>query len=236
MSDHSHWVQQHRFKMLLISLSLLLLAHPIAERWPHARVLFHLLFDLVLLVSLLSIRRYKLGFALGVFFGIPAFLSFWSRISFPRIDALTSREFDIFGNYAMGIFLAIIAVYVLRSVFEGREVTTDRLCGALSVFLLFGITWGFFYTAIELKDPGSFRFGEGLLTPGLESTDADYERSSVLFYYSFVSLTTLGFGDVTPTTSVTRTLTMWEAILGQAYLAVLVARLVGLHVSRSADV
>ncbi len=227
-------LSNHRFSLLLVALSLLILAHPVAERWADARLAFHIAFGVVLLASLFAVRRSKVGLTFGIVLGIPAFLSFWVVLALPHVGFLGSADFGAFRYYIMGAFLVVVVVFVLQSVFRGRQVTTDRLCGALCVFLLLGLVWGFTYAAIETQIPESFRFADGLL-PAVADENYQYSRSSVLFYYSFVTLTTLGFGDVTPLTPAARTLTMWEAIVGQAYLTILVARLVGLHITSGVE-
>lgn len=109
----------------------------------------------------------------------------------------------------------------------------DKIRGAICVYLLIGFAWTFGYGIIELINPGSFS--------GLAEIDANNHvgRIMQLRYFSFATMTTLGYGDILPRSPVARTLATLEAITGQIYLTVLIARLVGLHIvdstSRAGD-
>lgn len=128
-------------------------------------------------------------------------------------------------------FLGLTCSIVLRHVLAQPHVTQDSLSGALSVYLLFGAVWASVYFLVYLLDPTSFASTiDSLAAP---RQPADLSNSEATFiYYSFVTLSTLGFGDIYPTSQLTRTLSWMEAVLGQMYLAVLVARLVALQTNR----
>lgn len=121
---------------------------------------------------------------------------------------------------AGALFLATTCVVVLRHLMRPEEVTTDRIAGAVCVYLLLGAAWAFLYALVDHVRPGSF------------SLPASGGNEVVFSYYSFSTLTTLGYGDVTPLTPTARTLSWMEAVTGQIFLAVIVATLVGLRLSR----
>ena len=110
--------------------------------------------------------------------------------------------------------------YVLRS---GR-VTIDRIFAAVCVYMLIGFAWTFAYALLEEIAPGSFA-----ALPEIGRND-DVARVLRLRYFSFMTLTTVGYGDILPRSSAARTMAVLEAVMGQIYLMVLVARLVGLHI------
>ncbi|MEM7048170.1 MAG: potassium channel family protein [Acidobacteriota bacterium] len=114
-------------------------------------------------------------------------------------------------------FYGLTAVGILAKVFRPGPVTGHRLQGAIAVYLLLGLTFGIGFGLFETLNPGSFR-----ATHGLPSVEAD------LIYFSFVTLTTVGYGDITPVDPAMRSLALFEAVLGQFFLAVLIARLVAL--------
>jgi hypothetical protein len=93
------------------------------------------------------------------------------------------------------------------------------------------MAWGVLYSMLDTKWPGSFAVGSRLL----EQIQADHSRIHVFTYYSFITLTTVGYGDVTPVSAPARTCAWLEALSGQFYLAVLVAGLVGELLSKKAD-
>jgi voltage-gated potassium channel len=107
-------------------------------------------------------------------------------------------------------------------------VTWNTVCGALCVYLLAGAIWANVYLLIYLLDTGSFA-GASMVAGTLDSPGALDRHSAAFLYYSFTTLGTLGLGDVTPRSPLTRTLSWMEAVFGQVYLAVLVARLIGLQ-------
>ena len=111
--------------------------------------------------------------------------------------------------------LAMAALLLAGVLGEGR-VDAERVCAALCVYLLAGIAFGGFFAALEALGPGS------LVAPGPIDLDDTV-------YFSFVTLATLGYGDIAPAASATRALAVLEAVFGQLYLAVLIARLVSLY-------
>ena len=114
----------------------------------------------------------------------------------------------------------IAAGVALRFAMRSRRIDTEHICAALSAYLLSGIFLGLVYWVIEQVHSGSF------------STNGGFSRTGAL-YFSFVTLATLGFGDIVPKTDVTRGLAIVEGVGGQLFLAVLVARLVSAYSSSS---
>jgi len=127
---------------------------------------------------------------------------------------------------ALWIGLAIAAmVRALRFALRGRRIDSEHILAAFSVYLLAGHFYGFAYWQIESTWPGSFYLY------GAPTALGQFDLSSAT-YLSFVTIATLGFGDITPHSEVARGFVITEAVLGQFYLAVLVARLVAGYASR----
>jgi hypothetical protein len=126
------------------------------------------------------------------------------------------------------VFLVIIVILVLSYVLKSGKVTRDRIAAAICVYLLLGTIWAQAYILMEMIQPGSFASSSA---PSSTETYSDALRFDS-FYFSFVTLTTLGYGDITPKHPVARAFTVLEAIIGPLYLAILIARLVGLHISQ----
>jgi hypothetical protein len=114
-----------------------------------------------------------------------------------------------------------LALELLREVLEPGVVDTDRLYAAVSTYLAFGLLFASLYEAVAFWDPAAFKPAIG------HAGDTD-----VLFYFSLVTLSTVGYGDIVPASSQTHALAACEAILGQLYLAIMMARLVGLHLNQ----
>jgi uncharacterized membrane protein len=116
-------------------------------------------------------------------------------------------------------FFALVFLRVLKSVLTATEVDVDTLCACMAGFLLLGLNWALGYSIVAAIDPHAF----ALSIPG--QTFDDFNS----FYFSFVTLSTIGYGDITPVTHEARMLAVMEAITGMFYVAVLVARLVSIH-------
>jgi len=117
--------------------------------------------------------------------------------------------------YAVFLVMAIIAI--TKKLFSVRKVSTDTIIGGICVYILLGFLWALFYYLIYCFDKGAFSLQAQGANPNL-------------FYFSFITLTTTGYGDIFPLDKVAMVLASLEAVVGQIYLAVLIARLVGLHV------
>ncbi len=128
-------------------------------------------------------------------------------------------------NIAFGLlFLILLLVILIVQVFRTGAVTPHRIRGAIVVYLLLGGMWSFFYFAIALTIPNSFNWPTGMATGNLQAVQ------QTLTYFSFITLSTTGYGDVTPAIPLTRTLAMFEALAGQLYLVITLTRLVSLAV------
>jgi len=123
------------------------------------------------------------------------------------------------------LFMIVTASSLMRLVFKGGRVNGHRIRGAVAVYLLLGLIWALAYGIAELAVPGQTLAGSSVSAGPLK------DRLSAQVYFSFVTLTTLGYGDIAPVGAVTRTLAITEALAGQLYLAILIARLVSLGAS-----
>ena len=125
------------------------------------------------------------------------------------------------------MFFAYVTWSQFRSLLKQREVTGETISMSISVYLLLGLTWGLLYIVIFTRHPEAFSFGT---SPKVSAE----QIFPVFLYFSLTTLSTVGFGDITPVTLPARYAAVAEGISGQFYLAVLVARLVGMQMSRAA--
>jgi len=121
------------------------------------------------------------------------------------------------------VALLVFAGYVLRQVLRSGRITLHRVRGAVAAFLLFGLAWAAAYELVWRMDSGAFRLAASR-DPRLELT-----------YYSFVTLTTVGYGDITPLIPAARSLAIAEALIGQLFPAILIARLVSMEIAARAS-
>jgi hypothetical protein len=123
---------------------------------------------------------------------------------------------------AMFVFLLLATFNAFRQIAVGNDISPNRIVGAVCVYLLLGVMWSIAYTVLEYMQPGSFKGLTELVSP---TSDLDW------IYFSFVTITTLGYGDIAPLTQTARSLAVAEAIVGQFYIAVLVAGLVSAYIA-----
>jgi hypothetical protein len=131
----------------------------------------------------------------------------------------------------VGVALLVLAVVALfRHLLQARRVTTEQILASVTLMLLLGMVFAVVYAFIDLLglEPAAFEGLSEASAAGLSSP-----RSVELHYFSFVTLTTLGYGDVTPLHPLARSVAAIEALTGQLYIAVLVARLVAIHLMTS---
>jgi len=209
--------RQTRFLLLLLSLLALMILEPFLFDHTGIRFLLDIFFTVILFTSIYAVSIKKGATLIAILLALPKLASTWasSFITHPLLLLFDS----IFGI----IFIAYIIVLILRHIFRQDDVTLETIYGAIVVYILIGIMWFFLYNLTEFLHPLSFSM----------AADLTAESRKALFYFSFVTLTTLGYGDITPISAPARSLAMLEAIVGQMYIAVLIARLVGIHISQS---
>jgi hypothetical protein len=133
----------------------------------------------------------------------------------------------VVSHLANTVFLSTVAGMILISVLRDHMASMQAIFGAICVYLLIGLTWALMYSAAEYLQTDSFAIAHRSPTVRTQD-DREMTSYSQMIYFSFVTMTSLGYGDMTPRTPLTRTLTWSQAVLGQLYLTVLIARLVGL--------
>ncbi len=207
------WRLAPRYRFLLASLLLLFLLIPFTGDETIANWAVTVLFVAVLVSSLLAVG---LGSSLLAPMLVLAVLT------------LVPFRFDPGGLLTQGpdlLFMAIVAGAILRDLARRQIVTLDVLYGAGCVYLLLGLCWGKVYSIVERSWPGSFALGPRIPVPPFAPLGTD----ALLMYLSFMTLTTTGYGDVTPLSPPARIFAVLEAIGGQLFLTLMIARLVGLY-------
>ncbi len=158
-----------------------------------------------------------------------AVLAIAARFVDPFVDTtLTALVAEVLTFF----FLVSVFAIILKDIFRTSNVSTDTLVGSVCGYLILSTIFASVYAFLVILHPGSFLINAGL---GLDQAALGDESShyGLTNYFSIITLTTVGFGDIVPQNSYARTVVSIEAISGQVYLTVIVARLVGLHLSRS---
>ena len=219
---------RHRFTVLLVFIVTLLALLPFIRGDELAILTIKLVLSAILISGIYVARQMRTGFVVASLLALPPLVGRWvPRYSsdirvFLAIDLLTA------------VFLLYITIMMLNRVLNAHRVTLDTIAGALCAYLLIGLTWAFVYRAMFVINPHSFVFASGNFTQIFE-TDNRFEPQLMNFaYYSYTALTTTGFGDITAASPATRGVSLFEAMAGQFFIAVLVARLVSLELVHSA--
>jgi hypothetical protein len=206
-------MRQHRFTILMFAFLLVLVVYPFIDHFQllHIDIILNIFITLLLIscIHALSTSHHEAIVACLVI--LPAIFMDWIGIFFE------SRQVEIIVDIYKVMAFSYICFGLLRYVLRAGVVDREKIAAAVNVYLFFGLIWRDLYSLVSLLIPGAYN--SELLT----QTD--------FLYYSFVTLSTLGYGDVLPVVGPAKALAYIEAIIGQLYLTILVARLVGLHIA-----
>jgi voltage-gated potassium channel len=208
---------RERFSSLLIFIIALLVIGPLVEEFVRLRILMDILWSAIFISAIYAVSRKKHHILIAVLLALPMLGAIWSKYY------VENKTVIVVGSLCGAAFILFTIIQIVIFIYGHEEVTRDLIIGAAVVYLLMAIMWTFIFVAVETLHPGSFNIPEG----------QNIEANRQFLYYSFVTLTTLGYGDITPLTGLARSLCVLEAVLGQLYLVVQVAWLVGVHVSQS---
>ena len=207
------------FVWLLLAVIVFLLGVPIADEFDLGGKVFAraFAFSTLLGIGVLSLRGGGSFFKLAMFFVIVGII-----FNIAATRASPSWLLVISLTSILGFLLTAI-IFTFKKIATDTEISANRIVGAISIYLLLGVLWAVAYTLVEISSPGSISgFGVG----------AGSHWNSDWLYFSFVTMTTLGYGDIAPVSAIARVLAYMQAVFGQFYIAILVAGLVSAYISR----
>jgi hypothetical protein len=209
-------VLEGRFCILLVFMLVYLAVIPLLENFSGVKTLLDIFLTASMIAFTFAISPENHQRIIAAILAVPMFSTLW-------LNRLIENGFLTFTFHLFFVlFFAYSIAMLIRFVFKTDDITPDVIYASIVGYLFIGVLWAEFYNVFELLNPGSFRF-----------TDVAVEKTPLDFtYYSFVTLTTLGYGDITPLTAKTKSFSMLEALIGQFYITILIARLVGLHIAR----
>ena len=207
----------HRFSTvgLLIALALLFFFFPFVEEVKGGDLIVSLLLSLVLLSAVLAVSDRKGVLLIALVLAIPAIVGRW--INHFRPDLVPPAVFLIAGL----LLVAFVVVNLLRFVWRAPSVNIEVLCASISAYLMLGLMWTMAYWLVDQLTPGAFAFNTNAGKQSMNGFNA--------FYFSFITLSTVGYGDITPVSRIARWLAAMEAMTGLLYVAILISRLVALY-------
>jgi hypothetical protein len=227
------FVSRHRFILLFGALVVFYVLTPIVHQLRETffpglpSLVERVLLILVLIGAVASVSRRRAGALVAVILGGLA-LTLWIVNTLVDSDTLA-----VVHHVLVAAFLSYVIWAMLLAIFTGRRATFNTVCASLCIYLLLGLVWGMAYSVVDVLDPSALIWTVAAREPR-PMLQVGHGGGAVL-YFSFATLTTLGYGDIVPASPVSRMLASMEAITGQLYLAVLVARLVGLHIAESLE-
>lgn len=206
---------KQRFLILLCLILGLLVLVPVLQRFVAVRIFIDIFLTAIVISMVYTVSDKKGHVVIGLVLAIVMVALLWLQHFY------ASKPIAAIAMVTGVLFGALIITSLLGFMFKSAEVNREIIYAAILLYLMAALMWAFAYTFLELMDPASF--------------NVDLERPDgyvLLFqYYSFVTITTLGYGDITPVSQVAKALSVLEAVVGQLYLVVVVAWLVGMHVS-----
>ena len=207
----------HLSFLLGLLLLVVFVIYPMGDRGPFVGIALQSFFSLILISGVGLVAGNRTALVLTLLFAIGTAAIGWIRLYAP------GGWLVVPGVTMWIVFFIMLAGVILTRVFGKGRINFHRIQGAVAVYLLLGVIWAGCYRLVVHLDPGAF---------SLSAVADEGTLMSKLVYFSFVTLTTVGYGDIAAVAATARSLAMLEALTGQLFPAVLIARLVSMEVSR----
>jgi hypothetical protein len=205
---------------LLVALVVLLMSAPFVEELEGGGLILSVLFSLVLLAAVVAVANRKRTFAIALILAVPAITARWINYFQPRL--VHPSVFLVCSLLLLGFVIGHLLHFILRA----PVVTVEVLCASIAAYLMLGLMWTVAYWFVDQVTPGgAFSFNNERGEHSINGFTG--------FYFSFITLSTVGYGDITPVSRAARWLAAMEAMTGLLYVAVLIARLVSLYSSHA---
>ena len=207
---------QHSMALFLGALTLLIVLAPFMEHFEEGNLIESVLMTLVLSSAVLAVGDRIRILIWGSLLSVPALAGKW--VNYFRPDLVPAEVYLVAGL----LFIVFVVLHLLRFVLRANRVESEVLCAAIANYLMLGLLWSFAYLLVARVVPDAFAF-----TAGAASGQGMIGFTSI--YFSFSTLSTIGFGDIVPVSGTSRMLAVLEAIVGMFYVTLLIARLVSIY-------
>lgn len=220
---------RHYAALLICTMSLTVIA-PLVDHYVGARVVVGGLVILCLLTASLAANRQGHVAVRSAFIAMLSAVMWTMAFSY-NVAPFNTVYFGIASYAVTLLFFVTVCSVMWQDIFSG-VVTANRICGAVCIYIIIGFCFAILHMMVVLADPSAYKVtaGPDALPTASEPLSAE-KRYPLFVYFSFCTLSTLGYGDMVPVSRLARAICCVEGVTGQLYLAILVARLVGLHVA-----
>jgi len=215
----------HIYRNLTVALTLLFLSSPLIDRFFGSSRIDSYLIVGFLIYALYQITRRRADLVIGLALGLPAVASGIFNAATPDTPAINAIP-TILG----AAFLGFLVWRIFKDIFFGDRITSEQIFGSVCAYLLIGLMFSNVYGFLFLINSDAFAFSDALSS--YLTIQHDDQNFGIFAYFSFVTMTSLGYGDMAPISEMARTLAWVQAVLGQLYLAITVAALVGIHIAK----
>lgn len=226
MRFHNPRWPQYGFALLLTMLLAFLVINPILLETPAGNVVLEILISSIILSIMYLLKKRTYTFSLFLILLLPTLYFSWSNL----VEYSSTRQITAL---SLNLVILIIAMgSIFSHLLRYRSIDLNIIMGALCLYIMAAMSWGLLYAILEIGAPGSF---SGVLTGPYDLTHLDKTNATFtsLIYFSVVTITTLGYGDITPISTVARSAAIIEVLFGVFYLGTIISTLIGLRLHQS---
>lgn len=212
----------YHLELLLVLILMLVVQSFLESESLIQRSAFNFLLLAVVLAAIRSMSRSHRRLVIAIVVGFMSYALSW----FAEITESKQIIASMLAGYI--VVFGVLLIALSEDVFGAGPIDVNRIIGASCIYFVLGLIWALIYSLLETVQPGSFSFVE----PPLGDTFVQ-DKVSDFTYFSNVTLTTLGYGDIVPLSRPAKMFSSLESIVGQLYVAIIIGRMVGLHISES---
>lgn len=208
---------ENKYTLLLVALVMMMVSSPIVSHYAFA----YFFVESFLFVSVIVLTLWISGAGRLFFLSVVVFSIVVMFFHYHAIFVFVNLQMGLVALFTYLIYIGVVIIFMLHKIFSEERVTADTVKGSISVYILIGMWWQILYTTIWVLNPSSFDLHDSRI------------NSPDFFYFSFTTMTTLGYGDIIARSHTAKTAAMLQAVTGQMYIGILIARLVSLHILHS---